>query len=347
MTASEDLDDLKRHLQGCLGNGLTLVIGSGLSCAEGLPGMGELADHLRRDVPLHHRPQDETGWREIAGLIGSIGLEPALLRAPPGAELEAVIVDSTARLIAAAETRTIAEVFAGTRRLRLTKLVPHLMKPDTGIPIVTTNYDRLVEVAVEEAGLGVDCMFTGDFAGRVDEEGARLSHCREVRQLRRRVQLVLAHRAVVSKPHGSLDWYARAGEPVRYAGELPGVPRLIVPPGRNKFRTGYDRPFDRQRERANRAIDEAARLLILGYGFADEHLETHLRPALAGGKPALVLTWAMTDAVRGFVLACPAVTAIERVDDATIRVFQAGAAREIAAPPIWDLNAFINEVLEP
>ena len=286
-------------------------------------------------------------WREIAELIGSIGLEPALLRAPPGVELEAVIVASTARLIEAAETKTVAQVFAGTRRLRLTRLIPHLMKPDTGIPVVTTNYDRLVEIAVEEAGLGVDCMFTGGFAGRVDEEGARLSHCREVRQVRRRVQLVLAPRAVVSKPHGSLDWYARAGEPVRYSGELPGVPRLIVPPGRNKFRTGYDRPFDRQRERANRAIDEAARLLILGYGFADEHLETHLRPALTGGKPALVLTYAMTDTVRSFILSCLAVTAIERVDDATIRVFQAGAAREIAAPPIWDLNTFIDEVLEP
>lgn len=347
MAASSDLHDLKRHLQGCLGDGLTLVVGSGLSCAEGLPGMRDLAIHLERDVPLHHRSEDEARWREIAGFIGTIGLEPALLRAPPGPELEAVIVDSTARLIAEAETRTIAEVFSDRRRLRLTRLVPHLMKPDAGIPIVTTNYDRLVEVAVEEAGLGVDCMFTGGFAGRVDEEGARLSHCRDVRQVRRRVQLVLAHRAVVSKPHGSLDWYARAGEPVRYAGDLPGVPRLIVPPGRNKFRTGYDQPFDRQRERANRAIDEAARLLILGYGFADEHLETHLRPALRGGKPALVLTWSMTDAVRDFVLDCPAITAIERVDDATIRVCRGGAAEEIAAPPIWDLNEFIDEVLEP
>lgn len=347
MTGSKDLHDLKRHLQGCLGDGLTLVVGSGLSCAEGLPGMAELANHLRRDVPLHHRPKDEAAWSEIAALIGTIGLEPALLRAPPGPELEAVIVDSTARLIAAAETRTIADVFAGTRQLRLTRLMPHLMKPDAGIQIVTTNYDRLVEIAAEEAGLGVDCMFTGGFAGRVDEEGARLSHCREVRQVRGRVRLVFANRVVVSKPHGSLDWYARTGEPVRYAGELPGVPRLIVPPGRNKFRMGYDQPFDRQRERANRAIDEATRLLILGYGFADEHLETHLRPALRSGKPALVLTWAMTDAVRDFVLACPSVTAIERVDNVTIRVCRAGVAEEIVAPPIWDLNAFIDEVLEP
>lgn len=344
---TDDLHDLKRHLQSCLGDGLTLVVGSGLSCAEGLPGMGELARHLVADVPLRHRFEDGDRWRQIAALVGTIGLEPALLQVPPGPELEAVIVDSTARLIAAAERRAIGEVFSGSRTLRLTRLVPHLMKPDTGIPIVTTNYDRLVEVAVEEAGLGVDCMFTGSFAGRVDEEGAKLAHCREVRKVGARVQLVIGQRAVVSKPHGSLDWYERAGSPVRYAGELPGVARLIVPPGRNKFRTGYDQPFDRQRERANRAIDGAARLLILGYGFADEHLETHLRPALLGGKPALVLTWKMTPEVRSLVLGCPAVTAIEHVDDGTIRVFQGGAAEEIAAPPIWDLHHFIDEVLEP
>lgn len=55
----------------------------------------------------------------------------------------------------------------------------------------------------------------------------------------------------------------------------------------------------------------------------------------------------MTDAVRDFVLACPSVTAIERVDNVTIRVCRAGVAEEIVAPPIWDLNAFIDEVLEP
>lgn len=344
---ADGMDGLKRHLQGCLGDGLTVIVGSGLSCAEGLPGMGELARHLQGDVPQLARPEDADRWTEIAALLSTDGLEAALSKIPPGPELEEVIVASTARLIVAAETKTIAEVFGGSRTLRLTRLVPHIMKPDAGIPIVTTNYDRLVEIAMEEGGLGVDTMFVGGFAGWVDEDGARMAHCREVRQIRKRVQLVLAPRAVVSKPHGSLDWYARAGVPVRYAGDLPDVPRLIVPPGRNKFRTGYDQPFDRQRERANRAIDDAARLLIIGYGFADEHLETHLRAALRGGKPALVLSWKLTAAARELVLGEPAMTAIERVDDDVIRVFRSGSAEEIAAPPIWDLHHFIDEVLEP
>ena len=137
--------------------------------------------------------------------------------------------------------------------------------------------------------------------------------------------MVFQPRAVASKPHGSLDWYARAGRPIRYAGELPGVPRLIIPPGRNKSRLGYEQPFDRQRERANKAIDGASRLLILGYGFAEEHLETHLRPALTGGRPALILTYALSDSIRSLVRSCPAV---ERIDEGHVRVFRGGAVAE-------------------
>lgn len=310
--------------------------------------MSALAAHLIEDVPRHYQAEDADTWKAIAGLISlRKDLETALLEQPPGPELEQVIVASTARLIAAAETATIGEVFAGTRTLRLTRLVPHLLKPEGGIPIVTTNYDRLVEVAVEEAGLGVDTMFVGAFAGRVDENEARMGLCRKVRMTRGRAQLDFRPRAIVSKPHGSLDWYHRRGTPVRYAGELPDVPRLIVPPGRNKYRTGYDQPFDRQRERANHAIDNAARLLVLGYGFADAHLETHLAPALRSGRPALVLTWSLSDNARSIATDCPAVTAIERVDDVTIRVLRGGVARELVAPPIWDLASFIEEVLEP
>ncbi|MFN3677775.1 MAG: SIR2 family protein [Sphingomonas pseudosanguinis] len=345
MTA--DMDELKRHLQSHFTDGLTIVVGSGLSCAEGLPGMGALAAHLQRDVPARLRPEDEGDWREIARLIDAMSLEPALLAKPPGAELERLIVDSTARLIAAHEAAAVAEVFAGNRTLRITRLMSHVLKPDAGLHIVTTNYDRLVEVGVEEAGLGVDTMFSGGFAGRLDEVEARMGLCRDAKQINRKVRLIYKKRAIVSKPHGSLDWYMRAGSPVRYAGELTDVPRLIVPPGRNKFRTGYEQPFDRQRERANEAIDRAARYLILGYGFADEHLETHLTPALRSGKPALVLTWGLSDKALEIATACPNVTALDRKDDTTVRIVRGGTITEIAAPPIWDLHSFIEEVLEP
>ena len=47
-----ELHEVKTRLQQHLSDGLVMVVGSGLSCAEGLPGMGELADHLHATVGL-------------------------------------------------------------------------------------------------------------------------------------------------------------------------------------------------------------------------------------------------------------------------------------------------------
>jgi hypothetical protein len=53
------------------------------------------------------------------------------------------------------------EVFTKARTLRFARLLKHVLKPTTGVPVVTTNYDRLLEIAAEEAGLGVDTLFVG------------------------------------------------------------------------------------------------------------------------------------------------------------------------------------------
>lgn len=45
-----ELHNVKVRLQEHLSDGLVTIVGSGLSCAEGLPGMGELADHLLAEV---------------------------------------------------------------------------------------------------------------------------------------------------------------------------------------------------------------------------------------------------------------------------------------------------------
>jgi hypothetical protein len=54
-------DTLKRELQSVFADGLVTVIGSGLSCAEGLPGMGALATELRAKVPTAIADADNLG----------------------------------------------------------------------------------------------------------------------------------------------------------------------------------------------------------------------------------------------------------------------------------------------
>ena len=237
-----DLHELKSLLQRHFGDGLVVIVGSGLSCAEGLSGMNELADHLQLTLSGGLEPPDANCWQKLAPIVSAKGLEAALLEIAPTSGLEAAIVARTAEIMARREREIIAQVFAKTRTLRFTHLLPHLLKPETGLPIVTTNYDRLLEIAAEEAGLGVDTMFVGDFAGTINESESRLSFCREVNLEGRQVQWRYRPRINVFKPHGSLDWYHRDGKPVRYAGDLD-LPRLIITPGLNKFRNGYKKSF--------------------------------------------------------------------------------------------------------
>ncbi|MFN3731633.1 SIR2 family protein [Comamonas testosteroni] len=345
-----ELHNVKVRLQEHLSDGLVTIVGSGLSCAEGLPGMGELASYLLTEVG-GLVGADAVAWASASPLITSKGLEAALLAVPPTPALETAISAATGKLIAERERAVVSEVFSGTRKLRLTRLLSHLVKPPTGLTIVTTNYDRLVEIAVEEAGIGADTMFVGRFAGQLNENESRMSFCRGVAMTpRRAATLQFRHRAIICKPHGSLDWYARNGRPVFYAGELTGVVRLIITPGHNKFRNGYESPFDHHRSRANEAIDRASRFLILGYGFNDDHLETHLSPSIKGGKPTLMLTRSLSAVARQLALGHANVIALEYAEVAgvtgtTVIVEQ----KEFFFPGtgMWDVDSFVTEVLEP
>lgn len=342
-----ELNTLKKQLQEHFGDGLVVVIGSGLSCAEGIPGMREIGQHLAGQIPTAVSEDDGKLWGEIYPLIVSDGLEAALLKNPPTASLEAAIVKITGNFIADAEANIISEVFSNGKVLRLTRLIPHLLKPDTGIPIITTNYDRLAELASEEAGLGVDTMFCGHFAAQLEPQSSLWSFCRGAKLVARNVRFKYAPKAYVFKPHGSLDWYHREGKPVRYAGSLP-LPRLIITPGLNKFRNGYESPFDKHREKANDFIDKAQRFLIIGYGFNDDHLETHLTPRIKSGVKTVLLTYALSSKAKEISVTNKNVIAIEMGEQMGVKGSNIIIDGNIIFYPdvdYWDLEGFVKGVL--
>ena len=272
--------------------------------------MQELADHLSDGLGSNLSAEDAALWEQIKPLLVKNGLEAALLDKAPTPTLEAAIAFSTCSLVASRERQAITEVFNGERELRLTRLLAHLLKPSSGLSIVTTNYDRLAEIAVEAAGIGADTMFVGRFAAVLNERESKLSFCRDVTCKKSKVAYHYRPRALICKPHGSLDWYLRDGRPVAYPGELDDVPRLIITPGQNKFRNGYESPFDHHRNKANESIDRASRFLILGYGFNDDHLETHLSPAIKNSKPTLMLAHSLTPNATRLASAHASVTAL-------------------------------------
>jgi hypothetical protein len=347
-----DIATLKKRLQSHLTDGLVTIVGSGLSAAEGIPGMGALSKHIIATLPSLVEAASRATWDQISySLTSGTDLESTLLAHPPDQHLESLIVDATAGLICPAEAEVFEQVLAGGRALRFSRLLRHLLKTPSGIPIITTNYDRLIELAAEVNGLGVDTLFVGHRAGRLDSRESKFNQCRGLIERKvdgkRKQTLDFAPHVRVLKPHGSLDWYQGQNGPLSCSFHLRH-PRLIITPGLNKYRGGYDRPFDTHREAANREIDRASRFLIIGYGFNDEHLQTHLERRLLDGEPAVLITHSLSLKAKELLPKCHGMITLtcSAGDPGTI-VNTPSAENFYPGVLLWDLGTFIDEVLTP
>ena len=245
------LDELKKYLQRHFTDGLVTIVGSGLSAAAGLPTMKELAEHLLREMSGLDKAIIKDLWKPIqVKLESKVRLEHALEAVDADSEVLDPIIEFTADLIAREEQKVLIEALQRKRTLPLAGLLPHLIFTSDNSFIVTTNYDRLIEVAAEMAGYGTDTGFTGSYFGDFNPKGSKETLIQLIhsslsgKSLRKRYRKHLT----VCKPHGSLDWYHIGGEAKRCFIN-PGAPRLMITPGKHKYRMGYDAPFDHHRTR--------------------------------------------------------------------------------------------------
>lgn len=281
-------------------------------------------------------------------MIKQRGLEAGLLEQAPSDSIEAAIVKTTSKYLIDHERKIIEKVFLKEQQLRFTNLVRFIPDRDYGLGIITTNYDRLVELACEEANLDVDNGFDGSSFRRANIYTNKHKFTKTIEGTGGATRTKLTDHAVVLKPHGSLDWLERAGMPVSWASDLPNAKRLIIPPGGNKFRNGYRQPFDRHRESANKRIGGATAFLIIGYGFNDEHLETYLTPALRRGVPTVLMTRSLSENARKVVQESSNVIALESHRRAEIEgtgYWAKGTMTFLPGMRIWDLGEFVREVL--
>lgn len=341
ITADETIKFIQQHVT----DGLVLIIGSGLSAAEGLPGMPALADHLNSNSS-ELEENDAKLWIKISlVLAANKGLEAALLENPPTPTLETWIVKKTCELIIPAEIAVIDAAIKGEKHLKLTSFLSKVIKPANGIPILSTNYDRLIEVAAEIAGMHVDTTAVGQYAAAFDHSKSFMGSAKSI--IQRGKIAVLEHfpRVVVLKPHGSLDWYRRDTGVIRSSLNL-SLDRLIITPGLNKYRAGYDSPFDKHRELANNYISSAARLLIIGYGFNDDHLQTHLIPRITGGTPTLILVRTVSEKALEIVKrSSNCICLSSNGNSAGTYVDTKEGRLEITDKDLWDLDIITKEVL--
>lgn len=344
-----NLGELKKRIQEHFRTGLVTLIGSGLSAASGLPTMSKLEAHLRDKMPGRISSTEMDEWKRIMAVLETgQGLEVALHAVLTSENVGNAIVELTAGLIAEEEARVIRSALSKQVILPFSHLLPHITPSTAGeVHVITSNYDRLIEVSAETIGYGVDTMFLGNYFAPLDEKMSRDSFLSEIRPHRTSYRKIYRKRVRLFKPHGSLDWYELDGEPIRSPVPLD-CRRLMITPGAQKYKRGYESIFERHRAAANGILEEAERFLIVGYGFNDEHLEKTLRRELHRGKPCLLMTLQISPSAQAVIDANPGVFALVKAKDPsgnegteyvtkTERIFFPNLA-------LWSVDSLVKEV---
>ena len=152
----------------------------------------------------------------------------------------------------------------------------------TPVEFFTTNYDTLLEDALALLQIDYQDGFTG---GGVGFWGLRNYSPRD------------GTRALVTKLHGSIDWYRPKVSPspvlrVRDGDSYPGEGgAVMIYPQATKYmntqRDPFAEIFQRFRHRLAHGIDHV--LLICGYSFGDDHINAEIEIAMATPKSQLTI----------------------------------------------------------
>lgn len=340
-----ELNELKETIQEFFQENTVTIVGSGLSAAEDLPGMEDLAKYLMAEIPnLIHDQADIDAWCGISTeLAAGKGLEAVLLNNTPTDRLEAAIRDLTARLVGDAEKKIIKELMQRKRVLRFSEYLERFNLRNDGLTVITPNYDRLIEYACEFNKVRVDTLFIGNYFAHFNPNQSKYMFCEGKTKHNNTLKIKYAPRVTLYKPHGSLSWHMINGEPYSIP-DSDYEDSLIITPGINKYHKGYSSPFDIHRSKANDAINAAERYIIIGYGFNDDHLETHLVHQLQRGKPTLIVSRSLREKTRDLVKQNKNIIALCRGDKDGTEVLTSAEQCFFDEINLWDLHEMLKEV---
>jgi hypothetical protein len=343
----ERLDEIKKYIQSFFDQGTVTIVGSGLSCAEGISGMGGLSKELIKDVPNKLKPEDMTCWKKVEdALKNELDLESALRQNKVTDEVEKVILDITYELISREDEVIFLDIIERERKLKFSKYLSCFNLDLYNLTVITTNYDLLIEYACETEGFLYTDSYCGKIIAKYSPENAKEEMLQGVKNGKRVMNRYKPH-IKLYKPHGSINWKLVNGRLNRINHLHCGDP-CIITPGANKYEKGYEIPFDYHIGKMGEEIDYATRLIFIGYGFNDNHLETHLKKYNNMCKPKLIVTRTLSENAKNVIVNYSNTMAIEaKIIDGKIcgtKVYSGEEIYELDDINLWDISELIREV---
>ncbi len=293
-----ELEELAKRCQICAQNNPAIVLGSGASVPHGIQGMNQLANWLRENI-VTETEAEVSNWQSIKDeLTNGTALEAVLDKfGPLPNSLIDKIVLSTWNFVSKDDYALFMRAVLGTESFPLSNLLRGLFQStNKEINVITTNYDRAIEYAVDISGLIHKCGFLPGYIKRL--YGSR--------DLSFQLANQKAKTVTIWKVHGSIDWFA---DPMGNVVSLPFsdvLPEKFVPqivtPGVSKYERTHDEPFRTTIQGADRVLETATAIICVGYGFRDRHIHPKLTDRCRTNNiPILIAARTLMDEAREFL----------------------------------------------
>lgn len=329
----EMTNDILGFIQMCISKIPVIVIGSGASAAYGIAGMTQLADYLVDKI--QPSVDEEASWTEFKEhLTSGVDLENALHKVELSERLEKEVVLKTKDLILPKDIEIREKTVSNKIKMPLSKLIRYLNNTASPqIKIVTTNYDRLIEYAIDNAGIEYYSGFKGNYMRKFDGNLNNNTGSNKVEVL---------------KVHGSLDWYSNSISEVLALPDSPlerdDLLPVMITPGKRKYEHTHDEPFRSLISKVDTIFSNAKSILIVGFGFNDMHIQPKLMQKMRNSQtPIIIISKSLTTKAKEFIKTNEnsKILGIEESGNGSNLVFPNRDDLEIR-DAIWELEGFLK-----
>lgn len=265
---------------------------------HGLPSMGELSDYLIGNLVPDGQAEDDAWLLVKTALAHGDHLEGALEGKNLPASLLSKIVGLTWQCVNEKDKQLFETAAFGDREFPLGSLLAGMFRSTQNeVHVVTTNYDRVAELACNSKNVLFQCGFAPGYIQKWESTG-RVRFMHGIKQSRV---------VKIWKVHGSLDWFSTSDD--RIIGlpvfDLPSPTKytpLIVTPGLNKYEKTSEDPFRTTINGADEALKSASAFLSVGFGFRDKHIHPKIiERCKEKNVPTVVLARTLTDEAKDFL----------------------------------------------